>query len=1099
MSEQEVNGNGISRRDFVKTSVFLGGAAAVAAPLPWLLNALGGGEPSLARATSEYSLAKPESIIYSVCRLCNVHCPIKVKVRDGVAVKIDGSGYSPQNMTPQLAYATAPAAAATVDGRLCPKGQSAIQYIYDPYRIRKVLKRAGPRGSGKWISVPFDQAIKEIVEGGKLFANVAGEESREVEGLKSLWALRDATVIQKMGDDVKKILAEKDVTKKKALVDKFKTDYAQHLSNMIDPDHPDFGPRNNQFVFEGGRMEPGRQAVLDRAFKNAFGSVNLYHAGGSLCSASVYQARSEMTNEFVEGKWTNGKKEAAVDALNSEFLLAFGINYFEARATAPYAGRITDGLATGRMKIAVVDPRLSKMAAKAWKWLPVKPGADGALAMGMIRWIIENDRFDLRYLLNANKAAANADDEPTVSNATWLVRIDDKGNPGAFLRASEISLAAKEQRPAAAGGEWTFDPFVVQSNGKPVAFDPGDTKNAVQGDLLVNTTVGGVRVKSAFELLKEEAFSKSMDEWAATCGIAAREIAAVAKEFTSHGKKAGTGEYRGVTAHSNGFSAAQAIFSLNLLIGNVGWRGGISAGGGAWDDMGAKKGQPYNLASLHPGKVAAFGLMLTRQGSKYDESTLFTSYPAKRPWIPIPGGAIRHEIYPSMVEGYPYKAKALFTYKANTVTQAPGGQAFINALKDPAVLPLFFACDIVIGETSMYADYIFPDISVWERWGFPGAIPEVPQKLSKVRQPTISPIPETVKVFGEEMPISVEAITLAIAEQLQLPGFGANGLAEGVAFKRPEDFYLKRVANIAFGEAADGTGAVPDATAEELALFAESRRHLSPAVFDLAKWQAAVKPELWKKVVYVLNRGGRFEDFERAWKGNLVATEPGHIIASEEEWHAGVVASEQLTAQPKGVMAFYAENVAKAKNSMTGANFPGIARWQPPADLLGKELPAEDGTFNLISYKEVGVGHSRTMSGYWMLATFPESLVYMNSADAGRLHLEDGDRVKLSSRTVPGTIDVGNGGKIDLVAPVKVVEGIRPGVVALAGGYGHWAWGARDVQVDGETIKGDARRAKGAHPNLVVASDPQVPTAMTVELVAGNIATYDAKVKLTRV
>ncbi len=39
--------------------------------------------------------------------------------------------------------------------------------------------------------------------------------------------------------------------------------------------------------------------------------------------------------------------------------------------------------------------------------MPIKPGSEGALALGMIRWIIENQRYDARYLANANKAAAD--------------------------------------------------------------------------------------------------------------------------------------------------------------------------------------------------------------------------------------------------------------------------------------------------------------------------------------------------------------------------------------------------------------------------------------------------------------------------------------------------------------------------------------------------------------------------------------------------------------------------------------------------------------------------------------------------------------------
>ena len=45
-----------------------------------------------------------------------------------------------------------------------------MQTVYDPFRITQVLKRAGKRGENKWVTIPFDQAITEIVEGGKLFA-----------------------------------------------------------------------------------------------------------------------------------------------------------------------------------------------------------------------------------------------------------------------------------------------------------------------------------------------------------------------------------------------------------------------------------------------------------------------------------------------------------------------------------------------------------------------------------------------------------------------------------------------------------------------------------------------------------------------------------------------------------------------------------------------------------------------------------------------------------------------------------------------------------------------------------------------------------------
>ena len=66
----------------------------------------------------------------------------------------------------------------------------------------------------------------------------------------------------------------------------------------------------------------------------------------------------------------------------------------------------------------------------------------------------------------------------------------------------------------------------------------------------------------------------------------------------------------------------------------------------------------------------------------------------------------------------------------------------------------------------MYADYIFPDLSYLERWEMQGSHPNMTVKVQPVRQPVIAPIPETVKVFGEEMPCSYEALILGLVEGL---------------------------------------------------------------------------------------------------------------------------------------------------------------------------------------------------------------------------------------------------------------------------------------------------------------------------------------------
>src|SRR5699024_311656 len=69
-----------------------------------------------------------------------------------------------------------------------------------------------------------------------------------------------------------------------------------------------------------------------------------------------------------------------------------------------------------------------------------------------------------------------------------------------------------------------------------------------------------------------------------------------------------------------------------------------------------------------------------------------------------------------------------------------------------------------------------------------------------------------------------------------------------------EDYYIKRVANMAYDEKP-----VPDADEREMEVFRKARQNALGKYFDEEKWKQAVKEEEWKKVVYVLNRGGRFE------------------------------------------------------------------------------------------------------------------------------------------------------------------------------------------------------------------------------------------------
>ena len=1027
------------------------------------------------RPDASYELGELENTLYTACLQCNTGCGIKCKLQDGVVTKIDGNPYNPWTLLPHLPYRTRPEDAVAVDGSICPKGQAGFQTAYDPYRLRKVLKRAGRRGEGQWVSIPFEQAIQEICEGGRLFADVPGEESREVEGLRQIAVLRDAALSKAMEADVKALLDEKDHGKKQALVESFKETYADHLDVLIDPDHPDLGPRNNHIVVAWGRIKDGRKHFYTR-FATGLGTVNA-HGHTTVCQGSLYFTGKAMSEQYEGGKFSGGKKFYwQCDTENSRFILFVGANLFEANYGPPNRSvRLTENLVSGRTRIAVADPRFSKLASKAWKWLPVRPGTDAALAMAMLRWMFDHDRYDAAFLGCANKAAAAEKGELSWTNASLLVGVKD-GRPGKLLRAADVMidgapLARAELRTTADGKEYEEKFLVALVGGRPTALDPNDATSPVHGDLFVDVTLpDGTRAKSGLQLLREEAERHSIEEWCEIVGVKAEDVVAVASELTSHGKQGVVDIHRGVAQHTNGFYNVAAWMSVNALLGNFDHKGGTILAS-AWDMEG--KGKLFDLMG-QPGAIKAFGISSIRHGVDYEKTTLFAGYPARRNWYPL-SSDVYQEIVPSIGDAYPYPVKALFLYMGAPTYSLPAGHTNIEVLRSTEKLPLFVASDVVIGSTSMYADYIFPDLSYLERWEFQGSHPNVPLKSQPIRQPVMAPIPEACTVFGRETPISFEAMLMGIAERLGLPGFGKDAFGPGLDLEHPDELHLRGVANVAFGEKPDGSENVPDADEDELKGFVQARRHLPKSVFDAERWESIVGPAQWRKVVYVLNRGGRFEDHEKGYKGAMIA----HPYAK--------------------LLNIYQEKTASTVHAGTGEHHPGIATYLPIRDFGGHEPEAlrQGYELTLITHRTIVHTKSRTVADPWLSALMPENGILINPRDATRSGLQNGQLVRVVSATNPeGVWPLAEGHTRPMVGKLVFTQTMRPGVVSFALGFGHWATGAADVTIDGHVIQGEPRRSAGIHANAAMWIDPVLGNTCMLDPVGGSVSFYDTQVRL---
>lgn len=88
-------------------------------------------------------------IRHSLCDICSPtsHCGVSCYVKDGVIIKVEGNEDHPLNR-----------------GLLCTKGASNRQYLYREDRIKAPLRRAGPRGSGQYEPITWDEALDTIAE-----------------------------------------------------------------------------------------------------------------------------------------------------------------------------------------------------------------------------------------------------------------------------------------------------------------------------------------------------------------------------------------------------------------------------------------------------------------------------------------------------------------------------------------------------------------------------------------------------------------------------------------------------------------------------------------------------------------------------------------------------------------------------------------------------------------------------------------------------------------------------------------------------------------------------------------------------------------------
>ena len=132
----------------------------------------------------------------------------------------------------------------------------------------------------------------------------------------------------------------------------------------------------------------GTTAQLLERFLTVYGSPNFIRIPS-------IQDSYELTIRLMQGV----QGSAGFDVENADFVLSFGSGLIEGWGS-PVRMIKANSMWKDRGKVVQIEPRLSNTAAKSDKWIPINPGTEAALALGIAHVIIQKSMYDTNFVNN---------------------------------------------------------------------------------------------------------------------------------------------------------------------------------------------------------------------------------------------------------------------------------------------------------------------------------------------------------------------------------------------------------------------------------------------------------------------------------------------------------------------------------------------------------------------------------------------------------------------------------------------------------------------------------------------------------------------------
>jgi len=244
---------------------------------------------------------------------------------------------------------------------------------------------------------------------------------------------------------------------------------AQKLNTLRSTGHPE------RAVFMHGETRGQLRSFFER-FMQAVGSPNL------ISRESLNTEAAKLGNSFTQGIYDL----PAYDLENTNYLISFGASLLEAgrvpvRTIMGYStmrrGRATRG------KLVVIDPRQGVTGAKADEWIPIIPGTDSALALGMANVIIQSGMFDSDFVNNYGFGFEDFNDETGNLHTGFKSYVLEHYNPSQVEKITGVPATT-----------------ISRLAGEFAQNKPGLAILPAKGGLL-NGTIGGIYTAMAVQIL----------------------------------------------------------------------------------------------------------------------------------------------------------------------------------------------------------------------------------------------------------------------------------------------------------------------------------------------------------------------------------------------------------------------------------------------------------------------------------------------------------------------------------------------------------------------------------------------------------------------